>query len=129
MRYRKRKTQLANPSRFAHWLLNQVDQNHTTLTELGERAGLSRGTLRGIVFTPERQPTLDTCLRLANLLQVPSRVVLDVADLHPNLSSPESDQLLDLDRAELFRLYAQLAGPAQRILLDLARSLAANHSV
>lgn len=123
-----KKIQPTNPTRFAHWLLDQVNQRHTTLTELGERAGLSRGTLRGIVFTPERRPTLDTCLRLASLLDVPPRVVLEAADLHPDLSNTESDQLLDPDRAELFQLYVHLAGPARRTLLDLARSLAAHRS-
>jgi DNA-binding Xre family transcriptional regulator len=101
-----------------------VYQRQTNLTELSERAGLSMNTLRNLVYVPNRQPTLDTCLRLAQALKVEPELVLQIADLH--LSLPTNDQTLaDPDRAELAQIWPYLPPANRRNLLALARSFLA----
>ncbi len=108
-----------NDSPFANWLIEQIESRHTTMSGLGRQAGLSIGTLRSIIATPDRQPTVDTCLRLARALDVPYEEVLKVAGLSPSL--PSDPAVLDPDRSELLRLYDKLPAPARRTLLDTTR--------
>lgn len=121
MRHRKNPP---NQTLFVRWLLDQVYQRQTNLTELSERAGLSMTTLRNLVYVPGRQPTLDTCLRLAQTLEIEPELVLQVADLH--LSLPTNEQALaDPDRAELAQIWPYLPPANRRNLLALARSFLA----
>ncbi|MBN1887051.1 MAG: helix-turn-helix transcriptional regulator [Thermoflexales bacterium] len=116
---RIKRSAFRNDSPFATWLIDQVKARDKTLAELGHRAGLSTGTLRGIVVTPNRQPTVDTCLRLARALNVPYEKVLAVAGLSPTL--PDSLDMLDPDRIELMQLYDELPQPARRTLVNTAK--------
>lgn len=116
----KRKN-VRNDSPFATWLVEQADKHDITLTELCRRAGLSSGTLRGIIATPNRQPTVDTCLRLARALDLSYEQVFEVAGFSPSL--PDNPNLVDPDRIEFVQLYDQLPAPARRTLLDTAKVL------
>ena len=117
-----------NQTLFVNWLLDQVRQRQTNLTELSAQAGLSHNTLRGLVYVPGRQPTLDTCLRLAQTLQVEPEYVLQIADLH--LSLPATDRAsADPDRVELAQIWPYLPPANRRNLVVLARSFLATTPV
>ncbi|MBN1888075.1 MAG: hypothetical protein JW850_08800 [Thermoflexales bacterium] len=118
----KRRINIAtNSSPFANWLIEQIESRQTTMAGLGRQAGLSTGTLRCIITTPGRQPTVDTCLRLARALNVSYEEVLKVAGLSPSL--PSDLAVLDPDRVEFLRLYDTLPSPARRTLLDTTRTI------
>ena len=106
---------------FAKWLITQTENLTITLTELGRRAGLSTGTLRGLVYIPGREPSVDTCLRLAHALGLPVKEVLTIA----NSGTPLLSELDEIDPyyVEFMHIYNQLPIPNRRILLDMARTL------
>ena len=62
---KKRKPIVTNP--LTQWLLEYVDEHDVSLTELSVRAGLSAGSLRSLVKFPERLPSLETCMKLAEV--------------------------------------------------------------
>lgn len=117
---RKRKA-IRNDTPFAKWLFIQIEVHDTTVTDLSLKAGLSSGTLRGILVTPDRQPSLDTCLRLARALDIPHEEVCQIAGLTAPL--PNDPQLIDPDRAVLAQLYGTMPVPVQRAMAGLIQTL------
>ena len=117
---RHRSKLVHNDSAFSRWLQEQARSRGITLTELGRLAGLSTGTLRGIITVPDRQPSLDTCLRLARALNLPPDDVFVPAGLTPPI--PTSNTLPDPDRTEFLQLYDSLPVATRRALLETIRT-------
>lgn len=107
----------------AGWLMEYIDQHGLTLTELARQAGLSGGALRMLVVQPERNPAIETCLRLARATHTPAAEIFKLANL------PYADEMageLDPDRAALLRAYGRLLKPESRqMLIHLAQKLQA----
>lgn len=101
------------------WLLEYVEQNEITLTELSRLAGLSDSTLRSLIYYPDRLPSLETCVRLAKATGQSVSTFLQFAGLS---ESPGINEL-NSDRAELLRLFDQLSPSLQRMLVMIAESL------
>lgn len=101
------------------WLLEFVQKNEFTLTELSRLAGLSDNTLRNLIYYPDRLPSLETCVRLAKATGQPASTFLQFAGLS---ESPGINEL-NPDRAELLRLFDQLSPSLQRMLVMIAESL------
>lgn len=105
----------------ACWLMDYIDQHGLTLTELARQAGLSGGALCMLVVQPERNPAIETCLRLARATQTPPAEIFKLAKL------PYADETtveLDPDRAALLRAYERLAKPESRqVLIRMAQTL------
>jgi len=66
-------------SPLGHWLLDYVAKNQLSLTELSRLAGLSDGTLRSLIYYPDRLPSLETCVRLAKATGYPASSFLQLA--------------------------------------------------
>jgi len=101
------------------WLLEFVQKNQFTLTELSRLAGLSDSTLRNLIYYPDRLPSLETCVRLAKATGQSVSTFLQLAGLS---ESPGINEL-NPDRAELLRLFDQLSPSLQRMLVMIAESL------
>ena len=101
------------------WLLEFVQKNQFTLTELSRLASLSDSTLRNLIYYPDRLPSLETCVRLAKATGQPASTFLQLAGLS---ESPGINEL-NPDRAELLRLFDQLSPSLQRMLVMIAESL------
>ncbi len=96
--------QKANLTPLAQWLMAYVREQDTTLTQLSREAGLSLGALRSLVIYPERTPTLETCLRLAQITGRPRQEIIELA----GLKAPTDLDSLDPDRIKLLRAYNNL---------------------
>jgi hypothetical protein len=96
--------QKANLTPLALWLMDYVREQDTTLTQLSREAGLSLGALRSLVIYPERTPTLETCLRLAQITGRPRQEIIELA----GLKAPTDLDSLDPDRIKLLRAYNNL---------------------
>ena len=96
--------QKANLTPLAQWLMDYVREQDTTLTQLSREAGLSLGALRSLVIYPERTPTLETCLRLAQITGRPRQEIIELA----GLKAPTDLDSLDPDRIKLLRAYNNL---------------------
>jgi hypothetical protein len=107
--------QRASLTPLARWLLDYVRERDTTLTQLSREAGLSLGALRSLVIYPERIPTIETCLRLAQITGRSRQEIIELAG-RPALADPDS---LDPDRIKLLRAFDNLRS------LQLRQALAA----
>lgn len=114
--------QKANLTPLAHWLLAYVREQDTTLTQLSREAGLSLGALRSLVIYPERTPTLETCLRLAQITGRSKQEVIELA----GLKVPHEPDSLDPDRISLLRAYDGLTDPRLRRALTTIGQLLLN---
>ena len=104
----------------AQWLLDYVREQDTTLTELSRQAGLSLGALRSLIIYPERTPTLETCLQLAQITGRPSADIIRLA----GVKVPIDLNSLDTDRITLLRAYDNLTNPKlRRALVALGQLL------
>ncbi len=105
-------------SPFGQWLLKQCAERNVSISRLSELAGLSPGTLRHLIIEPERCPSIETCIRLADLFGMSADEVLKIADKegigqlppHPN-------------RLVLLNIYDDLPLKGQDIVLNVAKSL------
>lgn len=106
-------------SPLGHWLLDYAAEQKLTLTELSRYAGLSDGTLRSLIYKPDRLPSLETCVRLAKVTGYPASTFLKLAGI---VEATGADTY-DPQRQDLLRLYDKLRPDLQRILLVIAESL------
>ena len=109
-------------SPLSQWLEEYSQAHGITLTELSREAGLSDGTLRSLLYYPERLPTMETCLRLARVTGESVRTVLHLAGLP---ASAEIEQY-DVNGAKLMKVYRSLPIHIQRMLLEIALTLHQN---
>ncbi len=114
------KTKKSSP--LCQWIQEYSRAHGITLTELSRDAGLSDGTLRSLMYHPDRLPTMETCLRLARATGEPARTLLQLAGLPV---SAEIEQY-DLDRINLLKIYNELPKPMRRMLLEIAITLRQN---
>ena len=118
---RLKPNQKANLTPLAHWLLDYVREQDTTLTQLSREAGLSLGALRSLVIYPERIPTLETCLRLAQITGRPRQEIIELG----GLKTPADPDSLDPDRIKLLRAFDNLRSVQLRqALADFSQVLA-----
>lgn len=106
-------------SLLGQWLLDYVARYHITLTELSRRAGLSQGTLRSLIYYPDRLPTLETCLHLSQATGQPATMFLQMNGATTALDFEQ----INLDRANLLRIYDQLSPSSQRLLVEIAGAI------
>jgi hypothetical protein len=106
-------------SPLGQWLLDYVAKNQLSLTELSRLAGLSDGTLRSLIYYPDRLPSLETCVRLAKAIGYPASIFLQLA----SIVEASGVNALDLQRVDLVRMYDQLSPYLQRMLVMIAESL------
>jgi len=103
----------------AQWLLAYIQEQEITLTELARRSGLSSGALRSLVVYPERIPSLETCLRLAEATGRPGEEVAHLA----GLEAPSNPDRFHPDRLELIRIYDNLPACLRQALVNVARAI------
>ena len=113
----KRKRTTLTP--LSTWLMNYVQTQEITLTELARRSGLSSGALRSLVVYPDRIPSLETCLRLADATGKPAEEIIQLA----GLETPTSPERFHPDRLELIRIYDNLPAALRQALVVVARSI------
>jgi hypothetical protein len=106
------------PSSLGKWLLDYVASRQLSLTELSRLAGLSGGTLRSLVYYPDRLPSLETCVRLAKATGHPANKLLQLA----GIAETGADNLDPL-RVDLLCLYDRLSPSQQRMLVMIAEAL------
>ena len=80
---KKRKPITTNP--FTQWLLDYIEEHESNLTELSLQAGLSSGSLRSLVAYPDRKPSIETCIRLAQATGKSSEEIAQLAGLSIHL--------------------------------------------
>jgi transcriptional regulator with XRE-family HTH domain len=107
------------PSHFGQWIVDYVDKNNMTLSDLARMSGLTLGALRSLIVFPDRVPTLETCVRLASATGTPVKELLDLA----GVTSPENPEGLHPERLQLLAIYDALPGPLKASFFDLARNL------
>ena len=112
MSKRKRKT-----TPLTKWLLEYAHSSETNLTELATRAGLSQGTLRSLVYYPERKPSLETCLRLANVIDKTTDEILSLAGI-VDVNHPSKN--LHPDRLNLLNTYDDLPAELQKAISEIS---------
>lgn len=61
------------------FICREIDRLHISQRELSRRAGLSDMAVNYIVKNPTARPNVDTCVSLARALDVPERVLLELA--------------------------------------------------
>lgn len=116
----KRNKVLPNP--LGERILAYIDENDTNLTALSLSAGLSAGSVRQIVLHPKRQPTLETCLRLAFATGIPSSEILELAGFDQEVRIETHNP----DRSQVLHFFDQLPNPkSKRAFVNIARELAA----
>lgn len=106
-------------SLLGQWLLDYVARHNVTLTELSRRAGLSQGTLRSLIYYPDRLPTLETCLYLSQATGQSATMFLQMSGAATALDLEQ----INLERANLLRIYDQLSPPSQRLLIEIAGAI------
>ena len=116
---KKRKPITTNP--FTQWLLDYIEEHETNLTELSLQAGLSSGSLRSLVAYPDRKPSIETCIRLAQATGKSSEEIAQLAGL-----SIAPDDKLHPDRCNLLQAYDALSNSKKRALLNVAEAMLSN---
>lgn len=113
------KRKRTNLTPLATWLMEYVQTQGITLTELARRSGLSGGALRSLVVYPERIPSLETCLRLAEATGKPADEIIHLA----GLEAPKNPERFHPDRLELIRIYDNLPATMRQALVVVARAI------
>ena len=113
-----RRTVKQTSSSLGKWLLDYVASCQLSLTELSRLAGLSDGTLRSLIYYPDRLPSLETCVRLARATGHPANNLLQLA----GIAETGADNL-DPQRVDLLCLYDRLNSSQQRMLVMIAEAL------
>ena len=116
-----------NDNPFVRWLLGYVDMHDVNLTALSLKAGLSSGSLRSVVNFPNRKPSLETCVRLAEITGKPIHEILELADL----SVSQVGENIHPDKSKLLQIYDLLPVTHRRSLVKIAETIseAANEEV
>ncbi len=96
------------------WMIGYIDQEKISLAKLAERAGLATGTLRYLVTEPERIPTLETCVKLAEAINKPTKEVLQIAGISHKAIIHEPQ------RESLLFAYDNLPNPLRGVLAEVA---------
>lgn len=110
------KTQEVKQPRFKVWLTEQMDKRKLGSNELGELAGLSKGTVSDI-RNPNNNASLKTMNKLAVALGVPVCNLLELADMIP----PQKDYTPK--ERHLVHIYRELPTDKAQMLLSFARFL------
>ena len=69
-----------NDSPFVRWLLSYIDTHEINITALSLKAGLSSGSLRSVVNFPNRRPSLENCVRLAEITGKPIHEISEATE-------------------------------------------------
>ena len=107
------------PSLLGQWLLEYVAEHGMTLTSLSLQAGLSAGSLRYLVKESHRLPSLETCLRLAEITGKGAAEIFEMA----GVDAPEGAAQFNPIRMELTKIYDRLSPSLRSLLLDVGRRL------
>ena len=99
---------------FSDWLGNELLKRGWTQSELARRANIHRGTISNIV-SGERKAGLDTCLSIAQALQLPADIVLEKAG---HLAKKEKTTS---ETEEMAYLFEQLSPQDREEILELLR--------
>jgi hypothetical protein len=108
-----------NDSPFVRWLLGYVDRHEINLSALSQKAGLSSGSLRSVVNFPNRRPSLETCVRLAEITGKPVQEILELADL----GMSQVGENIHPDKSKLIQLYDLLPVVHRRSLVKIAETI------
>jgi hypothetical protein len=108
-----------NDSPFVGWLLGYVDTHDVNLTTLSLKAGLSSGSLRSVVNFPDRKPSLETCVRLAEMTGKPIHEILELVDLGVS----QVGKNVHPDKSKLIQIYDQLPIVLRRSLVKIAETI------
>lgn len=101
------------------WLLEYLDEHDLTPTGLSLLAGLSAGSVRSLIKFPERQPKVETCMRLSDITGKPAEEILQMAGLH---GVPEN-AMQSPERIEILQRFQRLPGRLKLLLLKVAKDL------
>lgn len=106
-------------SPIGRWLIDYIDQEKISLARLAQRAGVATGTLRYLVTEPDRVPTLETCVKLAEATETKLVTLLETAELsHKAIEyNPQRESLL--------QIYDQLPVKQREALFSVAASISA----
>ncbi|MEW5869069.1 MAG: helix-turn-helix transcriptional regulator [Chloroflexota bacterium] len=107
---------MADEPVFSEWLDYLMKKNGWNQTEMARRANLSRSVIQKIVKRLVKKPDPETCVALANALDVsPVRVFRIAKHLPPATGIPEMD--------ELEAMMSQLSTERREEVVVLVRSL------
>ena len=109
----------ATPSLLGQWLLEYAASHDMSLTSLSLQAGLSSGSLRYLVKESDRLPSVETCLRLAEITGKGAEEIFEMA----GVDAPEGAAQFNPIRMELIKIYDRLSPSLRSILLDIGRRL------
>ena len=108
-----------NDNPFVRWLLGYVDRHEINLSALSQKAGLSSGSLRSVVNFPNRRPSLETCVRLAEITGKPVQEILELADL----GMSQVGENVHPDKSKLIQLCDLLPVVHRRSLVKIAETI------
>ena len=108
-----------NDSPFVRWLLGYVDRHEINLSALSLKAGLSSGSLRSVVNFPNRRPSLETCVRLAEITGKPVHEILELTDQ----GMGHVGENIHPDKSKLLQLYDFLPVAHRRALVKIAETI------
>lgn len=122
----KRKKKVRETTPLTQYLLDFARENDTNFTEMSDKAGLSSGALRGLLYHPERTPSLETCLRISRVTDKTFDEICILAGIGeiPSLAqvSPEHHP----DRLRLIGIYDNLPPDSQKLFSEFAEILHAS---
>jgi hypothetical protein len=113
----RKKNIQTNP--LTRWLLEYIDDQEISITALSLKCGLSAGSLRMLVNFPERHPSIETCLRLAEATGKPVEEIMGMG----GLDGTSTPSVLHPDRVEMIKLYDRFPSEFKTVLLLIARTL------
>ena len=113
----RKKNIQTNP--LTRWLLEYIDDQEISITALSLKCGLSAGSLRMLVNFPDRHPSIETCLRLAEVTGKPVEEIIEMG----GLDGTSTPSVLHPDRVEMIKLYDRFPPRFKMVLLSIARTL------
>lgn len=121
MAKRKKKERETTP--LTQYLLDYAHESGTNFTEMSEKAGLSSGALRGLLYHPDRMPSLETCLRISRVTDKTFDEICALAGIGkiPSLAQVSSEH--HPDRLRLISIYDNLPPDAQKLFSEFAEIL------
>ncbi|MDP1713929.1 MAG: helix-turn-helix transcriptional regulator [Anaerolineales bacterium] len=73
---------MADKTKFAKWLENELETRNISQSELARQAGVTRGAINGIL-TGSKGPGIDLCKGIAQAFDLPPEIVFRAAGLLP----------------------------------------------
>jgi DNA-binding XRE family transcriptional regulator len=111
-----------NLSPVGRLIMDYLREQDTTMSALARACALSPSTLRKYVEQPDRQPSIITCIKLAQATDTPVADVLARAG-YADVDIASLNQDGPIEQWELLQIYTALPGPYRMALMRTAHVL------